>query len=78
MTPYSGCRSWNHTTPAMTSESTYGTKIMVRSTPCPRILRLRSRAIASPTGSCTRIDRTTMIMLCRKASVNTSLVSTET
>ncbi len=52
--------------------------MMVRSTPCPRIRRLSSRAIASPTGSCTRIESTTMVMLCRKASVNTSLVSTDT
>ena len=78
MTPYSGCSSCSHTTPAITSESTYGTKMMVRSIPWKRILRLSSSAMARPSGSCTRIDSTTMVMLCRNASVKTSLVSTET
>ncbi len=31
MTPYCGWSSWNHTTPAITSDRTYGTKMMVRS-----------------------------------------------
>ena len=73
-TPYCGWSSWSQTTPAITSDSTYGTKMMVRSRPWPRILRLSSSAIARPSGSCTRIDSTTMIMLCANASVKTSFV----
>ena len=49
-TPYCGWSSWNQTTPAITSDSTYGTKTIVRSRPRPRILRLSSSAIARPEG----------------------------
>ena len=36
-TPVRGCSSWNQTTPAITSATTYGTKMTVRSSPRPRI-----------------------------------------
>ena len=58
-------------TPAMTSASTYGTKMIMRRTPWPRILRLSSSAMARPSGSWMTIETTTMIRLCWSASMKT-------
>ena len=72
MKPYCGCSSWSQTTAAMTSASTYGTKMIVRSRPWPRIFRLSRSAMATPSGSWSRIEPTTMTMLWPTALRKTS------
>ena len=66
--PYRAAAAGSHTTPAMTSESTYGTKMIVRKQPGPATCRLSSSAIASAERQLHQDRRTTMIMLCRNAS----------
>ena len=67
-----GCRISSHMMPAMTSASTYGTKMSVRRTPWPRKLRLSSRAMARPSGQLDqRATPTTMISVVRSASMKT-------
>ncbi|CAM5791452.1 hypothetical protein CPER28S_02837 [Cellulomonas persica] len=76
MMPSFGTNIWYQMTPAMTSDSTYGTKMIVRRIPWPRILRFSSSAMARPSGSWMAIDATTMIMLCWNASMNSGFSST--